>query len=469
MNGIMILAVYAAIMITVTFVFTKRGTSAENFHVGKRNMGVISSAMSIAATWIWAPALFTSAEKAYSNGIAGLFWFLVPNILCLILFIPFAKAIRGRMPDGITLSGFMGQTYKSRAVRRVYLFQLSSLTILSTAVQLLAGGRILSNATGINFTLVTVLLALIAFTYSQFSGIRASILTDVVQMIFILIACLIFVPWALGMPGGTQNLLNGLGGISGDYRHLFDAKGIEVMLAFGLPTAIGLVSGPFGDQCFWQRAFCIDKKKIGKAFFLGAVLFGMVPLGMGILGFIAAGSGAQIHDTGIVNFELIRQLFPAWVTVPFLYMLISGLLSTVDSNLCAAASLTTDLETVKGMEDKQQMKVSRLTMIVLLLLGIAIANIPGLTVTHMFLFYGTLRATTLLPTVLTLLGVKLKARGVVAGVTTALACGLPVFAYATMNNLSILKTAASLFTVLISGALAGLLSMGHGGENCANT
>ncbi len=461
MNGIAILAVYAAIMITITLLFTKRGTSAENFHVGKRNMGVISSAMSIAATWIWAPALFTSAEKAYTNGIAGLFWFLVPNVLCLIFFIPFAKAVRERMPDGITLSGFMGQTYKSRAVRRVYLFQLSSLTILSTAVQLLAGGRILSSATGINFTVLTILLALTAFAYSQFSGIRASILTDVIQMVFILAACLIFVPWALRMPGGADSLLNGLGGVSGNYRHLFDKNGIEVLLAFGLPTAIGLISGPFGDQCFWQRAFCIDRRKIGRAFLLGALLFGIVPLGMGILGFIAAGSGTQINNTGIVNFELIRQLFPAWVTIPFLYMLVSGLLSTVDSNLCAAASLTTDLEAVKAMDDRSQMKVSRGTMIALLITGILIANIPGLTVTHMFLFYGTLRATTLLPTVFTLCGMKLRPAGVVAGVTTALVAGLPVFGYATINNLSILKTAASAATVLISGALAMLLSVGY--------
>ena len=148
MNGIVILAVYAAIMITITLLFTKRGISAENFHVGKRNMGTISSAMSIAATWIWAPALFTSAEKAYTNGIAGLFWFLVPNILCLIFFIPFAKTVRKRMPGGITLSSFMGKSYGSRAVR-VYLFQLSLLAILSTAVQLLAGARILSSGTGI--------------------------------------------------------------------------------------------------------------------------------------------------------------------------------------------------------------------------------------------------------------------------------------------------------------------------------
>jgi hypothetical protein len=145
-------------------------------------------------------------------------------------------------------------------------------------------------------------------------------------------------------------------------------------------------------------------------------------------------------------------------------MLISGLLSTVDSNLCAVASLTTDLQVTGNMGEKGKTKFSRCTMIGLLILGILIANIPGLTVTHMFLVYGTLRATTLLPTVFTLLRVKLKAKGVIAGVSTAMLTGLPVFGYATMNNISTLKTAASLYTVLSAGIIALVISQ-IGGRN----
>lgn len=451
MNGILLLVVYEVIMLLTTFIFARKGNGNEDFHVGDRNMGTVSSAMSIAATWIWAPALFTSAEKAYGNGIPGLFWFLVPNILCLILFVPFAKKIRERMPDGITLSGFMGKEYQSNGAKRIYELQLGLLCVLSTAVQLLAGGKILSSATGMNFTVVTVILAVIAFSYAQISGIRASVMTDAVQMIFLLAACAIFVPWALAMPGGTANLLGGLAGASGEYSNLFDAKGIEVMIAYGLPTAVGLISGPFGDQCFWQRAFSINQKKIGKAFVLGAVLFGVVPLSMGILGFIAAGSGYVPHDTGIVNLELIQHLFPAWVIVPFLFMLISGLLSTADSNLCAIASLTTDFK-----EERQKPK---LAMVLLLVAGILIANIPGLTVTKLFLVYGALRSTTLLPTVITLLKHRFfTGAGVTAGVTFALCTGVPVFAYATFNGLSVLKTVTSLYTVLSAGIVALVVS-----------
>lgn len=456
MQGIIVLIIYALIMVGATVIFTKREKGSLSFHVGNRNMGTVVSAMSVAATWIWAPALFTSAEKAYTNGFAGLFWFLVPNVLCLIVFIPFAKKIRREMPEGITLSGYMYKKYKSKAVKNTYLVQLTVLTVLSTAVQLLAGGKILSMVTGLPLWVMTVALAVIAFSYSQISGIKASVLTDAIQMIFLLVACAVFVPWALKLNGGISAIQ--ISGASKEYGSIFSEKGLEVFLSFGLPTAIGLFAGPFGDQCFWQRAFSVKKDRIGKAFGLGAVLFAVVPLSMGVLGFVAAGSGFVPADTGNVNFELIQSLFPAWVIVPFMFMLISGLLSTVDSNLCAVASLTTDLQITGKLNNAGKSRLSRVSMVILLLVGILIANIPKLTVTHMFLFYCTFRAATMIPTILTLKGVTLTGRGVVAGIAAALAVGLPIFAYGTVFNLSSYKTVGSLITVLLSGLTAVVIS-----------
>ncbi len=449
MNGLIILGIYAAAMIAATVIFTKKENNVERFCVGSRKENWMVSALSIAATWIWAPAMFVSTEKAYTTGFVGLFWFLVPNVLCLILFIPFAKRIRREMPEGITLSGYMGDKYKSDGVKKVYLFQLMGLSILSTGVQLLAGSQVLSTATGLPFTLVTVLLAVIALSYSLFSGIKASMLTDAIQMVFMLAVSAAFLIMAI-KEGGITAMTNGMNGISGNYTSFFSKEGIEVFLSFGLPTTVGLLSGPFGDQCFWQRAFAVKKNRIGHAFLLGAILFGIVPLSMGILGFVGAGIGYQAKDLGVINFELILAMFPVWVVLPFLYMIISGLLSTVDSNLCAASSLVTDMSGGKAL------KKTKWAMVVLLVIGILIANIPELTVTHLFLFYGTLRASTLLPTILTLKGVKFTPRGIQYGVISAMTLGLPIFAYGTILDSGPYKTLGSLITVLLSG-MVGLI------------
>lgn len=465
MYGLIVLTVYAIIMLCATVFLTKRETVAEKFHVGDRDMGTLQSAMSVAATWIWAPALFVSAEKAYANGFVGLFWFLVPNVLCLILFIPFAKRIRERMPKGISLAGFMGEQYHSDKVKGIYLFQLGSLSVLSTGVQLLAGGKILSTITGIPMLPMTILLAAIAYSYSQFSGIKASVLTDAVQMTIMLAVCAVLIPWALSMPGNIQALQQGITGVTGEYTNLFSESGMKVLLGFGIPTAIGLFAGPFGDQCFWQRAFSIKENKIRRAFSLGALLFAIVPLSMGVLGFVAAGKGFSPNDTGIVNFELVAQLFPKWVMVPFLFMVVSGLLSTVDSNLCAISSLSAELRCVSRMNNAGKMKAAKLSMLAILAMGILIANIPGVTVTHLFLFYGTLRSATLLPTVFTLTSVKASARGVFVGIILSLCCGLPLFAYGNIFGIAQYKTLGSLLTVLTAGVASCIITRMEGKTN----
>jgi Na+/proline symporter len=259
--------------------------------------------------------------------------------------------------------------------------------------------------------------------------------------------------------GGIGTLVSGLGGFAGDGASLISSRGIEIFFGFGLPTTVGLISGPFGDQCFWQRAFSVRKDRIGRAFFVGAILFGVVPLAMGILGFVGAGMGYAAADTGVINFELISTLFPAWAVIPFLFMIVSGLLSTIDSNLCAISSLTTDIF------KKKSLGKTKVAMVMLLILGIAVANIPGLTVTHLFLMYGTLRAATLLPTVFTLKGVKLRAEGVTAGIICALIIGLPIFAYGNINGIALYKTIGSLTTVILSGAVALIVSRLRGAAN----
>ena len=104
------------------------------------------------------------------------------------------------------------------------------------------------------------------------------------------------------------------------------------------------------------------------------------------------------------------------------------------------------------------MKAAKGSMLLVLALAILIANIPGLTVTGLFLIYGALRSTTMLPTVLTLKGKALSARGVFAGVLVSLAVGMPIFIVGTVTGNAALKAAGSLCAVLLSGIISLALS-----------
>ena len=451
--GAFLLVAYAV----SAFVSKGKENNKEEFLVANREISLLPAGSSIAASWIWAPALFVSAQKAYQEGFVGFFWFLVPNILCLILFSHFAVKIRERLPLGFTISGYMKENHSTR-VQKVYWLTTIGLTICAFAVQLIAGGTLISKLTGLSYFWSTVLITAVPMTYSMVFGVRASIITDYLKIAVLIGFGLVLVPFAISQTGGIDTLVAGFTGKTGEYTSLISGKGIDVFLTFGIPVSIGLISGPFGDQSFWQRAYATDKKEVKKAFLLSAFLFALVPIMMACLGFIAAGLQLPVKNPGMVNFELIVSVLPSWCLIAFVIMVISGISSIIDSKLCSVASIAGhDIAEAIG---KDSMTVSKVSMVILGVAAIAIANIRELTLLHLFLFYGTLRASTLLPTVMTLGSLKkVSEKGVFFGILTSIIIGLPMFSVGSIMNINWMKLTGSILTILLSGVIAYVFTL----------
>ena len=452
MTGYVLLISYALFMFGLSYFYLKRSETYTNFLVADRKVGFITSGFSTAATWIWAPALFIASQKAYQQGLPGVFWFTVPNIICLCIFAYFAQYLRNKFKDGYTLAEYMNIRY-SRRVQILYIISLSALSICQFAVQLLAGGAVVTYLTGIDFTVVTIILTAIALSYSLVSGIRASIMTDVWQMIIILVVVFLVVPLVYIKGGGYEVLVKGIGGISGKYTNIFDPG---VAYSFGIIVTIGLLAGPFGDQSFWQRAFTTKQEDVKKSFLLSALVFGVVPIFTAVIGFMAAGLKIDAGSNAqLINIITVNELLPKIILIPFVWMLLSGLVSTLDSGLCSISSIvSTDIM----RKSKDKLKTAKIGMIALAVGGILIANIPNLKILYLFIFYGTLRASTLFPTILTIVYKKLSEPGMFYGISTSLIIGVPLFAYSSFNNMIDLKVFASLFTVLASGIIVILFT-----------
>ena len=217
---------------------------------------------------------------------------------------------------------------------------------------------------------------------------------------------------------------------------------------------VGLLSGPFGDQAYWQRAFTVRADRVRGAFILAAGLFAVAPITLSILGFLAAGLGFKPVSPQMVNIETVLHLLPVWVAVPFTFMILAGLVSVLDDGMCSISCFAAHDVIARWFPRVTPIVAARAAMIGFPVVTVAIANIPGLTILHLFLFYGTLRASTLLPTVLTILRVPLSERGVFWGIVGAVSIGLPVFAYGNFGGGPFWIIAGSLGTVLGSGAVA---------------
>lgn len=455
-QGMALIIGFFVVMSLIVFCLRKRQQTKAEFLAAGHSAPWVLTAFSMAATWVWAPSMFTAAEKAYTHGFAGVFWFVVPNVLTLILFAFFARRMRALRPEGWTFSDYIREKYSNRA-HNMFLVESFGLQICSLAVQLLAGAVIFHKVTGLPFFMTTVILALIPLLYSLTNGIRGSIATDFVKMSFIAIVLLLGLP-IISSNIGVGTLLAGLGGISGKHAHLFDATGIAVMLSFGLPTTIGLLSGTFGDQMFWQRVFSVKQPAVKKTMISAAFIFAIVPISLACFGFFAAGAGLDVKDTQLVNVSAVINFCPRWFLYLFFLLILSGLISTVDSILCAVSSvaghdIVQRLKAKTGKEYKE-LTIARIGMVIVALLAIGVANIPGMTITYLFLFYGTLRSSVMLPTIFAIKGRKMTERGIFYGILASLVVGLPIFAIGNLNGNVPMIVAGSLLTISLSGLLS---------------
>ena len=455
-EGMMLIGGFFLAMVAIIFMLRKREQTKEEFLVANRCAPWLLAAFSMASTWVWAPSMFTAAEKAYTQGFAGVFWFVVPNVLTLILFAFFANKMRKLRPNGWTFSDYIRETYSNRA-HNMFLVESFGLQICSLAVQLLAGATIFHKVTGLPFLWTTIILAAIPLLYSLTRGIRGNIASDFIKMGFIVAVLLLGLP-IMTSNAGAETFFNGLGGLTGNYLHLFDSTGIAVMLSFGLPTTIGLLSGTFGDQMFWQRVFCVKPQHVKRTMVTAAFIFAVVPISLSCFGFFAAGAQLTIADTQLVNVGAVIAFTPKWFLYLFFMLILSGLISTVDSILCAVSSVAGH-DVVKRIEEKtgtefNSVKIGRIAMIIVAILAIGVANIPGITITYLFLFYGTLRSAVMLPTIFAIKGYKMSESGLFYGILASLAVGLPIFAIGNLNGWVPMIVAGSLLTIGLSGAIS---------------
>jgi len=482
-TGYLSLLVYGIFMVLITYFFArwKKYKSIQGFLVAERNVSWWLGATSIAASWIWAPALFVSVQAAYQQGLPGIFWFTIPNIIALFLFIFLAPKIREKLPYGYTLPQWIKYRLESNKVHKMYLFPYFFYQLMAVTVQLFAGGNLVSFLTGIPLINAMVILAAIALTYSLISGLESSIVTDLVQFILIILGMVIVIPWTLSAVGGLSAVNAGLGGISGQFRNIFDPS---VAFSFGIVTAIGLISGAISDQQYWQRAFAVKKKNLVASFVFGAIMFGIVPVVLSLLGFLAANQSLGIAlpegiDVSLIGVVAVGRLLPPIAMIIFVIMLLSALLSTLDSGLNATsslytidvrkytnkeravlrkgetgASLTKEEEMLHKELDKKGVRAAQWAMIGITILGflvaVAAANIPGFGLKHLWWIFNTVAACVVVPTVLSLYWNRLDARGVFWGVLIAFVVGLPLFIYGNIINNPVWIVGSSLFIIAIT-------------------
>lgn len=456
---LIILIGFMALMGAISWVTRLRHDDVEDFTVMRRQLGPWAGAASIAVSWIWAPAVFICSMKAYTQGAAGLFWFTVPNVLCFFLFAVLAARLKQQHADGYSFPDYLAMRFpETPLLHRAALFVYTGYQLGAITINTLAGGLLFSHVAQIDTALAISLMAVGTLAYSLISGLRASVMTDRVQLVFLLFIAAIIVPWAISASGGPAVMLSGLGGQSGAFGNVMNS---EVLFGFGIATTISLLSGPLADQMFFQRAHAAPAAALKTVFWGGGLLFAAVPITLGLLGFIAAAPAVQgvlpIDDPQMVGPAVIGHYLPSWALYSFILLALAGLTSTLDSAFVALPSL---FARSRSAGQKLTANRARWIMVAGATFGLGIALLqPKLL--WVFLVYGALASAMLVPAFFAVFSQRVSGKALAVTITLSIVVTLPLSIYANVTENDHLILASALLPPLLGLLICGYSHLRH--------
>lgn len=396
--GLIVLLIYGLFAFAMTYWYSRGyNDNKTSFLVARRELNTFQGSLSISAAWLWAPGLFISAQQAYVNGLAGLFWFCIGNFLTLGAFAYFAKRLREEHPEGFTFSGYLRERFSGR-VQSLFVVEMMFLAVCAFAINLLAGSKTVEALTGLDDGLVRFLMTFIAFVYTFRTGLKATVVTEIIKISVVWAGVLVLVPWVISNAGGFDVVIKGLGGIN-------DPTWMSVFLGFGAAAFLGHMGGPWGDNSFYQRAFSIKKDSIVPSFVIASFVFIVIPIMMGLLGFVGAGAGMEIDNVGVTNALVIAHFLPSGASIFFMFMVFAGLVAILDSQYSSVANMTGHdiYNQFKTGHVDLQIRWARGGMIALALIALMVSHIPNIQILHLFLFFAVLRASVWLPSMISFL------------------------------------------------------------------
>lgn len=241
-----------------------------------------------------------------------------------------------------------------------------------TASQILASGSVISSLTGLNLQFCIIIAGTITLVYTVMGGLMADAFTDLIQWFIIFFGLLIALPFIINGVGGWDAIVSAL------------PKEEISFTKIGWFTIIGLILNYFctflsGPEMISRFSAAEDEDTARKASWLSALMMALLAFIPALIGVVflamnpeldgGKGTSALMFATTSYAPPLIAGLVSAAI--------IAATMSSADSNLlCASTIITKDIYQKfinPHAEDAKIMRLTRISNVIIGLLGMAIA------------------------------------------------------------------------------------------------
>lgn len=400
------IVIYLLVMLSVGFLFSKGNENSADFYLGGRKMGPLVTAMSAEASDMSSWLLMGLPGLAYLTGICDPAWTAIGlGVGTWLNWLFVARRIRrySSSIDAITVPEFYSKRYHDKAnlLNAIAALVIIIFFIPYTASGFAACGKLFHSLFGVNYGVAMAVSALVIVGYTIMGGFRAVSTTDLIQSIVMTLALVVVLGFGVRTAGGLDAVLANARALPG-YLSLtasydpaagaaspYGALTIVSTLAWGL--------GYFGMPHILLRFMAIeDEKKLvlsrriatvwAFVAMAAAIAIGVVGLGMTSAGALGTLEGSASENIIVQIAGLISQSgpFAAVIAGVILAGILAATMSTADSQMLAAASsvsqnIVQDFLHVK-LTEKQSLRVARLTILCISVLGVLLAQDPNSSV-----------------------------------------------------------------------------------------
>ena len=174
----------------MVFYHSKKNQGLNNYLTANRNIGLFSLTTSLTASALGAWILFGPASAATWGGIGAIIGYSLGTAFPMFFFIFLGKKIRNQFPKGSTLIEFMRKKFGKSLFKLILLMTVFYMFIFLCA-EVTAVAVLINYISGTELWITAFIVLLSTLVYTLYGGLKASIFTDNIQMIVIIVLLLI--------------------------------------------------------------------------------------------------------------------------------------------------------------------------------------------------------------------------------------------------------------------------------------
>lgn len=338
MNTFLFLSLFSALgalYFYLGFRASKYVTTATDYFVANRQLGVWQISSNLIATQVGGGMLLGTAAAAYANGYYGLSYTVGMAMGFLLL----ASGIAARLQQfTVTTTAQLFETQYGSTILKKIASLLSIATLFGILIAQVVGFKSLMTAIGFGSWYIALPFWLSVVAYTMVGGLRAITINDMVQMA-IIIATFggIFVYMLLNDPASLWNTFTA-------QSTVFQAQ----QMSLASISSIILMPGLFSliEQDLAQRFFASRTKAVATTSALIAalflILFAVIPV---YLGMQAKLTGIMIPEGANPLIVLLQTMLPQAAFALSLCAIVAAIISTADALMNGiSANITQDFE-----------------------------------------------------------------------------------------------------------------------------